>query len=245
VDASLSIECDFDEDTEISEAFASLTAQLVEFLNTVKLYTLQLVLCQEVRANQLGDSLVKEIKSAKTVYDLLDTLSENLCSNWINLKFFKMLARCTKYKSTARKLIQEYEKFLHCKKLVAALQEQFPKEKQEIINDYISEVAVKINTDIGSITVGDLLDNRTKLRDVILELGSGILNIKHVTEGCLDMRLFMSAHLSFIAYKMALQNRHKFWILNMVWIKLEKFPVICSPLLYDLEQTYNDKCRGK
>ena len=237
------LECEFDQDTEISEAYASLTAQLIQHLSTVELHTLQVVVCHEVRVNRLGDSLIEEINSAETIYELLDTLSRNSCSNWINLKFFKVLARCSKSKATSLKVIREYEKFLHCKKLVDALEEQLPPEQHTKINDYVSQVAVKIKVGMEAITAGDLLDNRRKLQLVIFQLGSGILNIELVKKGCLEMLLFMPVHNSFRAYKMTLHNRHKFWNVNIMYIKIGKLPVVCNPI--ELKTVIYGKYSGK
>ena len=127
-------------------------------------------------------------------------------------------------------MIHEYEKFLSSKKLVDALEDQFPDEKYDNIKGYVSEIAVKIEADIKTVTVGHLLKHRRELKDVILHLGSGILNIKHAQDGCLDMLLIMSAHDSFKAYKMTLLNRHKFWNFSIIYVKIGKFPVVYNPI---------------
>ena len=57
----------------------------------------------------------------------------------------------------------------------------------------------------------------------------------------------MSAHDCFKAYKMTLLNRHKFWNVSIVYIKIGKFPVVCNRIklktaIYDSYGKYKIKC---
>ena len=119
------------------------------------------------------------------------------------------------------------------------LKEVLPKqhEQSEQSKTFITEVSAKINLDADKVTVGDFMRHyQNHIEEVVLDLGKQILNIKHVKKGCLEINYTMPVHYSFIAYKMVLHNRHKFYAIDLVHIEIANCPLIFDPWLSDLEQ---------
>ena len=90
--------------------------------------------------------------------------------------------------------------------------------------------------DPNQITIGVLLQRRGDLENVILKLGKGKVNIHHVKPGCVEVVCSIPAHYSFVVYKNALHNRHKFHTISLLYLTCDDYPIIYDPWLFDLEE---------
>ena len=224
----------FCQSKSIGAAYASLTSTLSTILTKDNLPSLKLALISSLTfpGVKVGEQLNETIESAKTSDDLLYTLQRSSYCNWLDTRLLEALA-CGSSQPAAYELIKAYEKFLHSKKLDKVLS-CFSKSK--VHKPYASKVGAKIGINPNKITVGVLLKNRGELEDVILNLGKGILNIDHVQEGCLEIICSIPVHCSFVAYKNALYNRHKFHEIRLLYLTCDIHPIVYDPWLFDLEE---------
>ena len=168
----------------------------------------------------------KVIESAKTSDEL-----QSFCYNWLDTDLLEALA-CGSSQPAAYELIKAYKTFLYSKKL----DEVLFKQKTEIQRPYASKVGAKIDMDPHQITIGVLLQRRGDLENVILNLGKGIVNIDHVKPGCVEVVCSIPAHCSFVVYKNALHNRHKFHTVSLLYLTCDNYPIVYDPWLFDLEE---------
>ena len=216
----------------VGAAYASLIAKLRSVLKNDELPSLKLALISQltVPGVKVQKKLRKAIESAKTSDDLLFKLGkQSSCCNWLDTDLLEALA-CGSSQPAAYELIEAYKHFLHSKKLDEVLF------KSEVQKPYASKVGAKIDMDPTEITIGILLQHRGDLENVILNLGKGIVNIDHVKEGCVEIICSIPAHSSFVAYKNALHNRHKFRTINLLYLTCDHHPSIYDPWLFDLEE---------
>ena len=136
--------------------------------------------------------------------------------------------------SNAVEVIKAYQKFLFSKKLLDVLSRK--REHLEVKRKYVAAVCIKTKMDPAKITVGDFINYRWIIEDVILDLGKGVLNIEHVHEGCLEINYLMPVHHSFNAYKMVVHNRHNFYTIDLLHVEIGGYPLIYDPWLSDFEE---------
>ena len=217
----------------IGAAYASLTSNLAVVLERDNLPLLKLALISQltVPGVNIGEQLSEAIESAKTSNDLLFTLQRSSCCNWLDTRLLEALA-CGSTQPAAYELVKAYETFLHSKKLEKVLSWI----SKSTVKPYTSRVGAKIGINPSKVTVGMLLKHRGDLEDVILNLGKGIVNIDHVKEGCLEIICSIPTHCSFIAYKNALHNCHKFDRISLLHLTCGTHPVIYDPWLFDLKE---------
>ena len=224
----------FCQSMSIRPAYASLLSRLGSILKKDNLPLLKIAFIGSltVPGVKVGEQLNEAIESAKTSDDLLHTLQRFSCCNWLDTDLLGALA-CGSSQPAAYQLIKAYEKFLHPKKLDKVLS-CFSKSKVQ--KPYAIRVGAKIGINPNKITVGVLLRHRGELEDVILNLGKGIVNIDHVQEGCLEIICSIPAHCSFVAYRNALHNRHKFRGICLLYLTCDIHPIVYDPWLFDLEE---------
>ena len=69
-----------------------------------------------------------------------------------------------------------------------------PRSKKE---SYLTEVSVKLNMPVEKLTIGDMVKYQWKIEElVILELGKGVLKLKHVKKGRVEIHYFMPVKLN-------------------------------------------------
>ena len=223
----------FCQSKSVGAAYASLTSKLCIVLKKDNLPSLKIALVSRfnVPGVKVGEKLSEAIKLAKTSDDLLFTLQQSSSCNWLDTSLLEALA-CGSCQPAAFELIKAYENFLHSKKLDQILS---CFSKSTVRKPYARRVGAKIGINPNRITVGTLLRHRGDLEDVILNLGKGIVNIEHVTDGCLEIVCSIPAHCSFFAYKNALHNRYKFHSITLLYLTCDNRPIIYDPLLFDLE----------
>ena len=215
----------------IGAAYALLTSNLGSFLKEDELPRLKIALTSQLTVPGVKGQkkLKKVIKSAKTSDDLLFKLERSSCCNWLDTDLLEGLAYGSS-QPAAYELIEAYKTFLYSKKLDEVLF------KSEIQRPYASKVGAKIDMDPNQITIGDLLQRRGDLENVILKLGKGKVNIDHVKPGCVEVVCSIPAHCSFVVYKNALHNRHKFHTISLLYLTCDDYPIVYDPWLFDLEE---------
>ena len=235
-DDTVSISDLFKGHTTIANAYTILFTQLCNVLKYCDISVLRKAVFRQAHTPdgvELEKHLVRKIKAAKSPSELLDTLEKSPGCNWLDTRLIEVLA----YNSesvTAVELIKAYQKFLFPKKLLDVL----PKQRKflEAKTVYVTEVTAKMKKDPNKVTVGDFVVYQWRIEDVILDLARGMLNIQHVSEGCLEVNYLMPVHHSFNAYKMALHNRHKFYTIDLIHIEVGDYPLIYDPWYCDLEK---------
>lgn len=205
----------------------TLISRLDGFLKECDLSTLKLALIHQARAPdgvKLNEAEKNKIMSAKSNFELLCTVGDIPCCNWLDTRLIGALAHTCG--SPAVKLLTAYKNYVFAKKLNEALP-SFP--KQPNVNEFVTAVSIKIDMNEDEITVGDFVNYQWAVESVILDLGNQTLNIEHVKSGCLEVTCHMPIHCNFNAYKMALHNRHKFYTINLIHIEIGDHPFICDP----------------
>ena len=224
------------EPISISKAYTLLLKHLVDILKLCDLPTLKVSLIHQAHTPdgvELQKRLKRKIEVAKSVPDLLFALEECQCCNWLDTRLIEVLAyNCESPKAV--ELIKAYQTFLFPKKLLDVLPKKHKHVEQR--KDYVAAVHAKTKMDPDKITVGDFMQYRWTIEDVVLDLGKGILDINHVNEGCLEIGYFIPVYCSFNAYKMALHNRHNFYPIDLIHIEIGNHPLIYDPWLSDLEK---------
>ena len=227
----------FKEPITIREAYLKLLSKLNSILKDYNLSTLKIALIhQSYHPNgiDIGKDLKRKIMKAISTFDLLNDLSDLSFFNWLDTQLMDVLAYACNSKSAIH-LIERYKNCVYSKKLKDVLNNMVLSKKY-IIDSYMNAVSMKINMDPNKITVGDVVRYCWMVENVIVDLGRGILNISHVREGCVEVTCHMPIHYNFNAYKMALHNRHKFTTINLMYIKIEKHPLIYDPWFSDFEK---------
>ena len=233
-DDSLSVSGLFKEPITITNAYAILFTKLGKILENCDLLTLKGALFIQVDTPggvELGNRLEEQIDRAESNSQLFYALKRSHCCNWLDTRLIEVLAYSSQL-SNAVELIDAYKKLLFPKKLLDVLSNI--SEDAEAKEKYMAEVHAKTKMDPDKITVEDYLEYRWKAKNVIFDLGKGVLNIEHVKKGCLQICYRMLIKCSFAAYKMALYNHHKLYTINIMHIEIADYPLIYDPWLSDL-----------
>ena len=228
----------FKEPITITNAYTITFKRMGEILKCCDLMTLKGALFNQAdtpHGVELGEPLEKQIDEAKSSSELLYALNRSHCCNWLDTRLIEVLAYGSE-SSSAIELIKAYQKQLFPRKLLDVLSKK--SQHAEAKKGYIAAVHTKTEMDPSKITVKDFINYRWTIEDVILDLGKGVLNIKHVVEGCLEIYYCMLAKCSFNAYKMAIHNRYKFHGINLIHIKIGDHPLIYDPWLSDLDNQF-------
>ena len=226
----------FKDPLTIRDAYLTLISELDSILNNCSLSKLQLALIHQAHAPdgvKLNKDLNDEIRSAKSSVDLLCIVGGIPSCNWLDTRIIEALARG--YGLSAVKLIGAYKTYVYAKKLNDALP-SFPKISQT--DAYVSAISTKIKMDPDKITIGDVVKYQWHVENVILDLGNQILNIEHVQSGCVEVIYHILIYSSFNAYKMALHNRYKFYMIDLIHIEIGDHPLIYDPLLCDFSKRF-------
>ena len=233
-DASINFSNLFKEPITIASAYIILCRELDNILQHCDLDALKKSLLRQADTPdgiKLEKSLKRKIISATSVSLLLDVLEKSNSYTWLDTRLIEVLAHGLQ-SSSAVKVIQAYQSFLYPKKLLDVL----PKKSDgETINKYVAEVHAKTKMDPSAITVKNFIDYWCSMHNVLLDLARGVLNIKHIKKGCLEISYFIPVHYSFNAYKMVLYNHHKFYTIDLIHVKIGDHPLIYDPWLSDLE----------
>ena len=232
----------------ITDAYSTLISELTNILKDCDLSRLKATLLHQTRTPdgvKLNRRLRVKIESAKSSFDLLYLMHNIPSCNWLDTRLIGALAHGCGSKSAVN-LLQGYKSYVFSKKLSDALP-SFVIQPQT--SAYVTAVSMKIRKDPDKITISDILQYLSSVKNVILDLGNQRLNIKHVKKGCLEVFCHIPIHCRLNAYKMALLNRHKFYTVNLMHIEIGDLPPIFDPWFSDVrkdsvKQSSFIQCKG-
>jgi len=227
---------DFTEFEDVGDAFVSLTSTVIEYFREDKLKGM-IRACITQTKNPSGINLppdvVNKIKSSKNIDDLLDTLADSPYWSWIDLQLLQSVVTASGSPS-ARMLMNHYRKYLHSKKLIEILP-NVP--SREIRKEYYNRVVAKLKKDSKDVTVGDLLEFRSQLEVVIMDINNGTCILDHLEEGCIKIHWYIPINCVDHAYQTASCKRHKFQDFRLQYLQIGNHPPIYDPLTDQLPFT--------
>ena len=201
-----------------------LVAELPKVLESADFSALKRAFRMKTLGMQLPDDLKTKIKDAKQLNDLLDALFESKYWNFADLRLIYMLVYSSCIRE-AKTLVDKYKEAFFGTKLIDVLQ-IFTKNTPKQCAEYTYRVAIKINKKPDEITVGDLAEYCTKLETVIMDINEGSCILDHIEEGCVKIHLLIPICCSYHAYKSALNNRCKFFIFHLEYLRIGSYAVI-------------------
>ena len=234
----------FKEPITITNAYSILISQLNIIFKDCDLSTLQTVLIYQARTPggiKICKALKDKIIAAKSSFELLCLVDDFPSCNWLDTRLIGVLAHGCGSKS-AVDLIEAYKSYVFPKKLSDALSNFL---KQPKTKAYVEAISVKLKMDPDKITIDDVVQYQWAVENVILDLGNQILKIKHIRKGCLEVSYHTPIYCSFNAYKMALHNRNKFYLINLIHIDIGDHPLIYDPWLCDFIKPPIKQYEGK
>ena len=194
----------------------------------------------------LKKQILDKIAAATSSQDLISVLDDFPFCNWLDTRLVEALSMGSGLQS-ASDLITAYKAFLSQKKLGDVLKE-FEKFQSTEIEASVAKVHQKIGVDPDKITVNDFVDKMNVIEHIVFGFVKPKLYVRHVRKGrCLEIICFTPEHCSFTMYKAALHNRHKFYSVNLISIKIGDHPVIYDPWQsdYPVQQVLYSEQEGK
>jgi len=211
----------------IRDAFAFLTSSLRSQLVKADICDIKRVLIEQREspdAVQLPQELVEKIKSSSDIDALFNDLTESDYWNWMDVRLLSVMAAATQNMENVR-LLANYKKSVYSKRLFDVMP-NIP--SINVKQEYYRKIVTKINKDVN-LTVGDLIDFKADLEKVILDIKNGTCTLDHLEKGCIEAHWYIPTHCVDDAYKSAGMNRHKFDFLDLKYIHIGDYPIICDP----------------
>ena len=203
----------------IREAYIYLTSNVSKLLQKEDFYTIRRSCIEQINTPsgaQLSPDMVQKIKTASHLNALLDTLAESPYWSWIDLRLLEAMVTASG-SSVAKELLTKYRNAVFSKKLLEVLP-SVP--NKEIRDAYYSKVASKFQKDLEHIIVSDLLQFKSQLETVIMDIANGTCSLARIEEGCIVIHWFIPTHCIALAYKSACLKRHKFSTLHLQYLQI-------------------------
>ena len=223
------VQPDFSKFENISSAFICLISTVTECLESKKFYTIRRACIAQINSPsgaQLPSDVVQKIKNAENLDALLDTLTDTKYWSRIDLRLLEALVVASG-SSTAQDIVKSYKETVYSKKLVDVLP-HVP--NKEIRDAYFTKIISKVGKD-SEITVGDLVELRSTLESVIMDINKGTCVLEHIEDGCLEIHWFIPTHYVDHAYKVACLRRHRFHELCLLSLQIGHYPLLHGPYL--------------
>ena len=169
--------------------------------------------------------MVQKIKTANNLNALLDTLAESPYWSWIDLRLLEAMVTASG-SSVAKDLLTKYRNTVFSKKLLEVLP-SVP--NIEIKDEYYSKIVSKVQKDLEHVMVSDLLEFKSQLETVIMDIARGTCSLAYIKEGCIEIHWFVPTHCIEDAYKSAYLKRHKFSTLHLQYLQIGAHRKICDP----------------
>ena len=174
---------------------------------------------------QMVHNCLQKIKTTNNFDALLDTLAESPYWSWIDLRLLEAIVTASG-SSVAKDLLDKYQNVVFSKKLLEILP-SVP--NKEIRDAYYSKVASKFEKDLEHIMVYDLLQFKSQLETLIMDITSGTCSLAHIEKGCIEIHWFVPTHCIDHAYKSACLKRHKFYTLHLQYLQIGTHRKIYDP----------------
>jgi len=175
---------------------------------------------------QLPQEVVQKIQNAGNLDTLLDILTATEYWSWIDLRLLETLVVASG-STTALDIVNKYKTTVYSKKLLDVLPSAPSK---EIRDAYFTKIVSKVGKDPDEITVGDLVEFRSKLESVIMDINKGTCVLEHIEDGCIKIHWLIPTHYIDHAYKAACLRRHKFHEFYLMHLQIGNHPVLQDPL---------------
>jgi len=220
---------DFTEfENDIANAFVCLVAIITQLLEKTKLEIIKMACFTQINTPngaKLSHAVVKQINSAKDLYELLKILHETPYWSWIDLRLLEALVIASG-SATAKKNVENYKDAVFSKKL----NEVLPYILQKKIRDkFFAKIVCKINKDADEVTVADLIDIQCDLEKVIMGIGDGTFALEHFENGCIKIYSCIPNYHAERVYHAASSQLHKFCDLDLIYLKIGTYPKMVNP----------------
>ena len=216
---------DFYKFKNVSLAFVSLTSSVARHLENQDFSILRRACIAQIDSPdgaKLPADVVDKIQNAENLKTLLDVLTATKYWNWIDLRLLEALVVASG-SSAAQDIIDKYKAAVYSKKLIEILQNAPSKETRDA---YFTKIVSKVNKNPEEVTVADLIEFRSKLETVIMEINKGTCALEHISNGSIEIHWYMPTHHIDHAYEAACLQRHKFHELHLVYLQIGNKPVI-------------------
>ena len=220
---------DFSEFENVGDAFVYLTSTVTEYFRKDKLKAMKRACITQTKnpsGAKLPPDIIQKIKTSKEVDDLLDVLAESPYWSWIDLQLLQTVVMASG-SAPARILFSGYKKYLYSKKLIDILPNA---PSREVKHEYYTRVVAKLEKDVEDITVADLLEFRSQLEVVIMDINNGTCVLDHFEDGCIKIHWFIPVVCVNHAYQTATCKRHKFQDFHLRYLQIGDHPPIYDPL---------------
>ena len=181
---------------------------------------------------QLPPPVVEKIQNAENLDALLDILTATDYWSWIDLRLLEALAVASG-SSTAQDIVYKYKETVFSKKLKDVLPTAPSK---EIRDAYFTKIVSKVGKSSNEIIVADLIEFRSKLESVIMDIKQGSCVLEHIEDGCIEIHWFIPTPYIHHAYKAACLNRHIFHKIHLLYLQIGNYPVLLDPLTSHFSQ---------
>ena len=175
---------------------------------------------------QLSPKVIQKIQNAENLDTLLDVLIATEYWSWIDLRLLEALVVASG-SSTAQDIVDKYKATVYSKKLIDVLPNAPSK---EIRDAYFTKIVSKIGKNSDEITVEDLIEFRSKLENVIMDINKGTCVLEHIADGCIEIHWFIPTHLIDHAFEAACLRVQKFHELRLLCLHIGNKPVLRDPL---------------
>ena len=158
----------------IQEAFVSLTAEVSRLLQNEDFYAMRRSCIEQMHTSsgvQLSPDMAEKIKTASNMDALLDTLVGSPYWSWIDLRLLEAMVVASGSKA-AIGIFTMYQRNLYSTRLIEVLP-SIPDQKAR--DAYYSKIVSIVQKDLEKITVYDLLEFKSELETVIMDIKSGVL----------------------------------------------------------------------
>ena len=177
---------------------------------------------------QLPPDVVQKIQNAENLDALLDILTATEYWSWIDLRLLETLVIASG-STAAQDIVNKYKATVYSKKLIDILPNAPSK---EIRDAYFTKIVSKVRKNSDEITVADLIEFRSKLESVIMDINNGTCVLEHIADGCysIEIHWFIPTHYIDYAYEAACLKQHKFHELHLLYLQIGNKPVLHDPL---------------
>jgi len=174
---------------------------------------------------QLPPDVTAKVKSCKTIDDLFIVLAESPYWSWIDIRLLNVMAAASGFAESIE-LLASYKSSVFTRKLIEFIPNAPSKRIKE---EYYSKIVTKIDKDANNITVADLLNFRSELEKVILDINKGICILDHVEIGSIKVHWYIPNYSVDSAYQSASIRSHMFTEIHLLWIQIAHHPIIHNP----------------
>lgn len=212
---------------DVQECFQTFTSVITHLLSLTSISFLRracILQSSGPSSIKLPSELAEKIKEASDIESLMNELVFSGFWSWIDTRLVEAMAAATNNPET-RQLVKDYKSFVHGKKISEILP-NFPGPQTK--DQYIERLTCKLNKFAGDVTVKDLLNFKSLLETVILDINEGSLRVDKIKEGCIEMCCYISDHLFTHAYQSSLKKTNKFSSLHIRYLDFKGYPRIYS-----------------